>query len=296
MTDSDAHAYRFEVVEVGRIRIDLESAEGDAYLYLLAEDGSRITDNDGGGSGLDARIEANLAAGVYQIEATSGAGRVRGSVDFTLTVQRATNCEPIDLGTVGSETPLTSEGAWALDSCGARFRDDTPAHTYKFQLLEEISVRIDLIAPPGGDPYMYLLSADGIYTYSDDDGAEGRNSRIENNLPAGTYLVEATTYGDREHGHELTEFTLTIEIVDEDGYKIKAEDIYIPEPVVVGQPVTVHYGVGNAGRTSPKRTVRRCRYMDRECTGHRRASWRRMAIGGRDSLITPASRRPSRRA
>ena len=96
---------------------------------------------------------------------------------------------------------------------------------------------------------MYLLSADGTYIYSDDDGAEGRNSRIENDLPAGTYPVEATTYGDREHEHELTEFTLTIEIVDEDGYKIKAEDIYVPEPIVVGQPITVHCRVGNAGRT-----------------------------------------------
>ena len=50
--DSDSHTYRFEVVEGGRIRIDLMSAEGDSYLYLLAEDGSRITDNDDGGAGL----------------------------------------------------------------------------------------------------------------------------------------------------------------------------------------------------------------------------------------------------
>ena len=227
----------------------MSSDDGDAYVHLLTEDGSRLAHDDDSGPGVDARIEANLAAGTYQIEATSGAGRVRGAADFTLTVQRATNCEPIDLGTVGAETPLTAEGAWTLESCGARFRDDTPAHTYKFQLLNESSVRIDLIATPGGDPYMYLLAADGTYIYSDDDGAEGRNSRIENDLPVGTYLVEATTYGDREHGHELTDFTLTVEIVDEDEYKLKVEEIYVPEPVVVGQPVTIHYRVGNAGRT-----------------------------------------------
>ena len=113
-------------------------------------------------------------------------------------------------------------------------------------------------------------------------GPKGATRGSKTTCPQGTYLLEATTYGDREHGHELTEFTLTIEIVDEDVYKINAEDIYIPESVVVGQPVTVHYRVGNAGRTSPKRTVRRCRYMDRECTGHRRAFWRRMAIGRRE--------------
>ena len=48
---SDAHTYTFEVSEAGRIRIDLTSAEGDSFLYLLAEDGSRLADNDDGGAG-----------------------------------------------------------------------------------------------------------------------------------------------------------------------------------------------------------------------------------------------------
>ena len=64
-TDSDAHTYRFIVLEGGRIRIDLKSADRDSYLYLMAEDGSRITDSDGGGAGLDARVEYDLTPGVY---------------------------------------------------------------------------------------------------------------------------------------------------------------------------------------------------------------------------------------
>lgn len=63
--DSDAHTYRFEIVEGGRIKIDLASTDGDSYLYLLAEDGSRITDNDDGGVSLNARIEHDLTPGVY---------------------------------------------------------------------------------------------------------------------------------------------------------------------------------------------------------------------------------------
>ena len=47
----------------GRVRIELTSADGDPCLYLLASDGSRITDNDDGGDGLDARIERDLAPG-----------------------------------------------------------------------------------------------------------------------------------------------------------------------------------------------------------------------------------------
>ena len=81
---SDAHTYRFQITQGGRVRIDLTSAEGDSYLYLLAEDGSRITDNDDGAANLDARVERDLAPGVYLVEATTVGGRKRGSADFTL--------------------------------------------------------------------------------------------------------------------------------------------------------------------------------------------------------------------
>ena len=70
-SDSDAHIYRFEVLLGGRIRMDLKSPGGDSYLYLLAEDGVRITDNDDGGAGLNARVERDLTPGVYLLEATT---------------------------------------------------------------------------------------------------------------------------------------------------------------------------------------------------------------------------------
>ena len=56
--------------------------------YLLAEDGSRITDNDDGAANLDARVERDLAPGVYLVEATTVGGRKHGSADFTLSASR----------------------------------------------------------------------------------------------------------------------------------------------------------------------------------------------------------------
>ena len=97
---SDAHTYRFEVAEAGRVRIGLTSAEADSYLYLLTEDGSRITDNDDNGARLDARIERDLAPGTYLVEATTVAGRDRGAADFTLTVSRVAGCDFVHLGTL----------------------------------------------------------------------------------------------------------------------------------------------------------------------------------------------------
>lgn len=248
LSQSYAKNYKFDLPGPSQVRIELSSSEGDAYLHLLNEDGGRISHDDDSGPGLNARIEANLEAGTYIVEAAQASGRLRAAAGFTLTLQRSTNCDAIDLGALVAGSPLTAEGEWTVESCGARFRDDTPSNTYRFQLLEESAVRIELVAPDGGDPFLYLLTGDGAYIYSDDDSAAGRNSMIENDLPAGTYLIEATTYGDREHGHELTEFTLTIDVVDEDRFLLKAEDVFVPEPVVAGQPVTIHYRVGNAGR------------------------------------------------
>ena len=74
------------------------SADGDSYLHLLSEDGSRIAHDDDSGQGLDSRIERNLSAGDYLIEAASATGRDSGPVDFTLTVRRPNNCGPADLG------------------------------------------------------------------------------------------------------------------------------------------------------------------------------------------------------
>ncbi len=250
LTDSDAHFYRFQLAEDGKVRIDLTSAEGDSYLHLLNVDGSRIIHDDDTGRDLNARIEFQLAAGTYLIEAASAAGRIRGPADFILSIRVATDCEPIDLGALEPGLGLLAEGVWNINDCGARFRRDTPAHTFRFHLPQEGSVLIDLTAPEGGDPYVYLLSSDGAYLYSDDDGGAGRNSRIENDLAPGTYLIEATTYGDRDHAHELTDFTLTIRLVDEDTFRLKAEAIQIPDQIVAGEPFTVQYRVGNAGRTN----------------------------------------------
>ena len=113
---SDAHTYRFQVGETGRIRVDLSSAEADAYLYLLNEDGSRITDNDDSGARLDARVEGDLEPGTYMIEATTVGGRGRGPADFTLTVSRVGGCEFVHLGTLEPGVGLTASGSWTLDT------------------------------------------------------------------------------------------------------------------------------------------------------------------------------------
>ena len=247
---SDAHTYRFEVTVGGRIRVDLTSADGDSYLYLLDENGARITDNDDGGAGLDARVERDLTPGVYLLEATTVGGRGRGAADFSLSVSRVTGCEPTDLGALGPGEELTASGSWTLDTCGSGFVVEHPAHRYLFTLPEDGRVVIDLLSMDG-DPVLSLVSVSAGLIGANDDGGESRNARIERYLPAGAYLIEATTYLERDYQPLRSDFDLVVRFVDEEerqqSFQIKIEESHTPDHVVAGEPFSVHYRIGNLG-------------------------------------------------
>lgn len=250
LRDSDAHTYRFEVIETGRIRINLSSDNADAYLYLMNEDGARITDNDDGGAGLDARIERTLDPGIYLVEATTVGGRDRGPGEFTISVSYVEGCDIIDLGALLTGADLTASGTWNIDTCGSRFVEAHPAYGYSFTLPQAGTVRVDLVSEDG-DPVLSMASASGNVIGANDDGGGGRNARIEQYLQPGIYLIEATTYLERDLQPLAADFDLTIHLVDDeekqDRVLIKVEATDVPEEVVAGEPFTVNYRVGNLG-------------------------------------------------
>ena len=249
-TESDAHTYQFQIAQAGRIRIDLTSAEADSYLYLLDHDGARIADNDDGGASLDARVERDLAPGVYLVEATTVGGRKRGTADFTLSVSHVAGCDAVHLGNLVSGADLTATGSWTLDTCGSRFVVEHPAYTYSFTLPQDGRVLIDLISEDG-DPVLSLVSPTQGVIAANDDGGGRRNSRIERFLSAGTYLIEATTYLQRDLQPLMADFDLMIHLVDEaaeqSSFDLKVETSYTPAEVVAGEPFPVHYRIGNLG-------------------------------------------------
>ena len=109
-------------------------------------------------------------------------------------VSRVTGCEPTHLGALTAEgEDLTASGTWTLDTCGSGFVVEHPAHRYLFDLPQDGRVVIDLMSMDG-DSVLSLVSLTAGLIGANDDGGERRNSRIERYLPAGGYLIEATTY------------------------------------------------------------------------------------------------------
>ena len=245
-----ARHFEFEVAVGGRVRIELTSGTADSYLYLLAADGTRIAEDDDSGASLNARIERDLVPGTYTIETTTVGAPTHESADFDLSVEFVEGCDLIPLGALTPDAPITASGSWSRDTCGSRIVVAHPAYNYLFQLPEPGRVRIDLTSP-NGDPVASLATVDGVVIGANDDGGVGVNSLISQYLPAGAYIIEATTYSRGGLQPQASDFELSIRIVDELAAQLepnpKVEFLAVPEKVVSGDPFDVHFRVGNHG-------------------------------------------------
>jgi hypothetical protein len=237
--------FLFSLPDAAEVRIDLTSPERDTIVYLLAEDGRLLDADDDTGGGGNSRIERELPAGVYQIEAGAlgWSGREGGS--FELAVRVIEGClDVVDLGVLVDT--LSATGEWSHFGCESNYRADRAGQRYRFELTETRRVQIDLTSDLA-DAFVYLLDHSGALLESDDDGGVGLNSRIERFLGAGSYTIEATNWGDRDlKGLITSEFELTI-ASDEYGPIVKLEAIDAPERVVQGVPFQINYRVGNLG-------------------------------------------------
>ncbi|MBU1667439.1 VCBS repeat-containing protein [bacterium] len=73
------------------------------------------------------------------------------------------------------------------------------ARYYTFQTNDERNITVNMTA--SFDTYLYLLDENGSRLYSDDDGGDGYNSKLEELLlPAGNYTIEATTFSNATVG------------------------------------------------------------------------------------------------
>ena len=220
---SYARYYAFSLPEETEVSITLESDDSDTYLFLLEDFGTSGAvlhkDDDYPGGGTDSQVKETLPAGVYTIEATTYEAETTGG--FTLSVETVEEPEqpgppgpapvpPPDTGCVETVAEDGSvNGEWSSD-CPSENRSGSYARYYSFTLTQRSEVTITLERTSGdADTFLSLLSGtgrDGDELHSNDDDGGTTRSRIQETLEAGTYTVEATTYGAGQTGT----FTLTV--------------------------------------------------------------------------------------
>ena len=237
--------FRFSLGADAVVRIDLNSEDRDPTLFLQDAQGGLIEADDDTGGSNDARIERQLPAGDYLIEASTVGWARHDSGAFDLFVRIVSGCQDvIDLGNL--EDALSAEGVWSHYGCESAFRVDRSSQRYRFELSELTRVQIDLTSVTA-DSYLYLLDDHGVLLEIDDDGGDRWNSRIVRLLGPGIFTIETTNWGDRDLKN-LQEAGYRLSIVRAvDGPTIKLDAILTPDRVVQGLPFDIHYRVSNLG-------------------------------------------------
>ena len=173
------------------------------------------------------RLTAPPQAGVYEYGACVSTVRWES--------ETANNCSdpvPVKVCTVerlGSVT-LGRRAAGSWDSgCESTNRSGRYARYYSFVLTRAVEVGISLASST--DTYLFLLSGAGTggrVVASNDDMALGdSNSRIVRRLSAGTYTIEATTFGEAV----TASFTL----------RVSELRPFADDPVEAGQPIKAQH-------------------------------------------------------
>jgi len=183
--------YRFTLTQVTTTRIALNSTAFDSYLILRNSAGSLVASDDEGGGNGNALISMQLPAGTYYIEASTYESVETGA--YALALSASGSCTAVgSLSVPQSVTGSLSNTDCALD-------DGSFADTWELTLGASTSLELNLTST-AFDAFLYVVNAAGNTVAWDDDGGEGVNSRIQVNLPAGTYSVIANSFGPAASG------------------------------------------------------------------------------------------------
>jgi uncharacterized protein YjdB len=190
---------RFDLVltQSTTLRVDMTSTAFDPSLVLLDATELVIAKDNDGGLGTNARLDVDLAAGRYTVLArgrtSSGAYRL----------QVAPLADPCDVTRVlAFGQPV--QDAFAAGNCAPSDPGGGPVRYFQrfgLALAQSGPVQIDLTST-AVDAYLLLQdAATGAIVAENDDASPGTlNARIVAQLPAGAYIVNATTYGTGETG------------------------------------------------------------------------------------------------
>lgn len=198
LNDGSYHdRYEINVANSGLYRVEVSSQDFDAIAYVLDRDERVVAQDDDGGEDYDAALEVPLEPGRYTVIATAYPKQTGG---YRITVSQvfdkcAVN-RTIDFGQSLINTLSASDCA-VSDGGG-------PVHYFQRYLLRlqlPTSVQIDMTSTML-DPYLILQDAStgDILGANDDASSTTRNARLIGVLPAGDYVVNATSYNPGEKG------------------------------------------------------------------------------------------------
>lgn len=182
------------VLEVGEAALYTIDLSSDAFDTVLEVEGERFSRrDDDGGDGTNSRVEALLQPGTYTLRVQAfGGGDSHGVYTLAVSSRPAP-----DRGQVVNEGPLS------LGEAVVGWLEAGSPNRYTFQVESAGSYIIDV----GSDDFDTVVALEGRgVSLEDDDGGAGTDSRLQADLPVGTYTVEVRAFGSMGSG----EYTVSV--------------------------------------------------------------------------------------
>ncbi len=185
--------YLLNITTRTTLQLTMTSTAFDAYIGVLSQAGAVQGEDDDSGGGTNARLTITLDPGSYIVLATSFDSGVTGAyvLDVRAFAPPCAVSRSLVAGSTLSSTLTASDCVLDGGNLGQRWGLTLNAAT---------QVRIDMTST-AVDAYLVLQDATtGTILLEDDDSAGGTNARLVASLPAGQYVVTATSYDPGEIG------------------------------------------------------------------------------------------------
>jgi hypothetical protein len=195
--------YQFTLPSDGVVAAVMTSGDFAGDLTLSDASGNLLRHDQSSYAPNDPLIVQFLKAGTYQLAARSAASGSGGFYQVTLITTLGTRppfCAAL------SALPLGSSVAGNLSTTSCQYVDGTFADIYPVTLTGDTSVDLRLNSSVF-DAYLLLLDAQGNLLAQDDDSGGGTNSRIVQELGAGTYYVVAKPFANY---YNIGAYTLSV--------------------------------------------------------------------------------------
>ena len=195
-----ADPYTFTLTTQSLVTLTLTSSDVDPYLFLRRMgDYSVIEEDDDSGSGRNSRIERQLAAGRYRVDATKydsplgsytlsiRVASSRSSSSSRVMVRESSECA-VNLGHLPSSSRT---GSLASADCRDPFDRNGYAEILSFRLSNRAQVTIRMESS-SFDAFLRLLDGDGDEITSDNNSGGSLHALISRTLDAGSDQIIAT--------------------------------------------------------------------------------------------------------
>ncbi len=184
--------YQFTMPSPGVANTVMTSSQVSGFLTLTDSSGNVLRSDQDSYSPNDPFIVQYLPAGAYQLWARDAANAVGGQ--YLMSLLGALGPRPPFCGPIG---PLAlgdnASGNLTITSC--QYIDNTFADMYQVTLAAGATIDLRLNSS-AFDAYLILLDAKGNLVAQDDDSGGGTNSRVIQQLDAGTYYVLAKQFAN----------------------------------------------------------------------------------------------------